>query len=144
VAQQQASSAADTPGKGCASFLVVLSVALPFVVALVVALSLDWSLLGAFLTYLAVINLTTIALYRYDKSIADGKRFRIPEEDLLLLAMLGGSFGAALAMHLPVDQKHKHKVSKPEFQRRFWAIVGLQIVILIGLLLFYSNRVAAQ
>ena len=52
------------------------------------------------LYYLAAVNLLTFVVYGIDKWKSKHKSWRIPEASLLLLAALGGSIGALLAMHL--------------------------------------------
>src|SRR4051794_12491840 len=76
---------------------------------------------GALLAYLAGINLATFGAYLYDKSIAGGTLWRVPETVLHLLALAGGSPAALAGQHLL-----RHKTRKPAFQAWFWAIVVLQ------------------
>ena len=54
-----------------------------------------------FLLYLAGINVLAFAVYGWDKarSKVQGAR-RVPEKTLFLLALLGGSVGALLGMHV--------------------------------------------
>lgn len=77
--------------------------------------------LPAFLGYLAGVNVATMALYGYDKAVAGGKRTRVPERVLHLLALAGGSPAALLSQSL-----FRHKTVKTSFQRVFWLIVALQ------------------
>jgi uncharacterized membrane protein YsdA (DUF1294 family) len=98
--------------------------------ALTLALILEGaSALPLLLTWLIGINLFTLLFYSIDKlnSIwADGnperqaKNVRIPELALLLLALLGGSLGAAAAIILL-----PHKTNK------FWFIMGFLLVLAI-------------
>ena len=53
-----------------------------------------------FVLYLVGINVLTFLVYGLDKWKARRRRWRISEQTLLLLAVLGGSIGALLAMHL--------------------------------------------
>ena len=57
--------------------------------------------------YLAVINAITFAVYGADKRRARKDRWRVPERTLFLLAVLGGSLGALLGMHV-FHHKTKH------------------------------------
>jgi len=50
----------------------------------------------------------------------------VPEKVLLLLTLLGGTLGALVAMRY-----FGHKTAKVEFQRKFWLVLALQIVVLI-------------
>lgn len=59
--------------------------------------------------YLAY-NALVFALYGLDKWKARRGRWRIPEETLLWLALLGGAAGALLAIYLV-----RHKTKKPVF-----------------------------
>lgn len=71
-------------------------------------------------------NLVTFAVYGWDKRRAgvEGAR-RVPEANLLALALLGGSPGAAAAMYA-----FRHKTRKASFLIPFAGIVGLQIVLI--------------
>lgn len=53
-----------------------------------------------FYTYLFLINTTAFCLYGIDKRKAVYQLWRIPEFLLLLLAIIGGAFGAILGMLL--------------------------------------------
>ena len=71
---------------------------------------------------LGVMNLVTFFVYAYDKHIArqkKGKR-RVPERTLLLLAWLGGCYGALLGMLLC---RHKTK------HTRFLVLVPLAAIL---------------
>jgi uncharacterized membrane protein YsdA (DUF1294 family) len=74
------------------------------------------------LSWLAAINLVTLAAYGYDKQIAGGGRVRVPEAVLLGLALIGGSPAAAAAILLL-----RHKSSKPAFLVPFALMVLLQL-----------------
>lgn len=52
------------------------------------------------LCYLLAINALAFLTYGLDKLKARHHRWRIPEATLLLLALIGGSLGAWLGMHL--------------------------------------------
>ena len=67
--------------------------------------------------------------YALDKSAARKGRWRTPESTLHLLALVGGWPGALLAQKLL-----RHKSSKVEFQRVYWATVVLNCVALGWLL----------
>lgn len=70
--------------------------------------------------WLLAINIVTVVTYRYDKNIAGGSRKRVPERRLLLLALIGGSPAAYIAMYL---MRPRHKTRKFRFVLLFWAIV---------------------
>jgi uncharacterized membrane protein YsdA (DUF1294 family) len=81
--------------------------------------------------WIAAVNLITLLAYGFDKAIAGSGQMRVPEVVLLGLALCGGSPAALIAMRL-----FHHKTAKMEFQVRFWAIAGLQAVLVIGYILF--------
>lgn len=105
------------------------------------ALTLALILEGAFalplaVTWLIGINLFTLLFYGIDKMNSiwaegnpqrEAKNVRIPEISLLLLALLGGSPAAAMAIILL-----PHKVNK------FWFIMGFLLVLAIqGVVLYH-------
>ena len=79
------------------------------------------------IAWLLAVNVVTLLAFGYDKSIAGSKRQRVPEMVLLGLAFVGGTPGAILGM-----QWFRHKTAKTSFRRKFWLVVILQLVLLIG------------
>lgn len=77
--------------------------------------------------YLIVINFITFIVYAVDKDKAKRGKWRIPEATLLLLAAIGGSVGALLAMLL-LHHKTKHA--------KFYILVPLFLVIHIAVAVF--------
>lgn len=67
---------------------------------------------------------------RFDKGAARKHRWRVPERSLLLLGLLGGGFGGALAMVI-YHHKTKHRYFK-------WCF-GANILCWVLALLFYWN-----
>ena len=61
--------------------------------------------------YFIVINLLTFLLYGLDKYKAIRQEWRIPERALLLMAFMGGAFGALSAMRI-----FRHKTRKGRFR----------------------------
>ena len=61
--------------------------------------------------YFIVINLLTFLLYGLDKYKAIRQEWRIPERALLLMAFMGGAFGALSAMRI-----FRHKTRKGRFK----------------------------
>jgi len=61
--------------------------------------------------YFIVINLLTFLLYGLDKYKAIRQEWRIPERALLLMAFVGGAFGALSAMRI-----FRHKTRKGRFR----------------------------
>ena len=62
-----------------------------------------WALIG----YLILVNLIAFTVYGADKRRAKKDRWRVPEKTLFLVALLGGSLGALLGMHV-FHHKTKH------------------------------------
>lgn len=76
---------------------------------------------------LLVINCWTVLRFWQDKQRAQAGYRRIPESDLLGLALIGGSPGALLARRL-----FRHKTRKEPFSTLLLVIVALQLGALIG------------
>lgn len=81
-------------------------------------------LLATIAAFLAI-NLLTIFHFRLDKTYAIEGRRRVPERDLLTLALVGGSPGALLARQL-----FRHKTRKEPFSTQLWAIVFIQVMMI--------------
>jgi uncharacterized membrane protein YsdA (DUF1294 family) len=71
---------------------------------------------------LFVLNLWTVLRFWQDKQRAVARERRIPESDLLGLALIGGSPGALLARKL-----FRHKTRKEPFSTHLFVIVALQV-----------------
>lgn len=76
----------------------------------------------ALITYLVAINLLGIIVTVADKKKAIKGKYRIPELDLWIIALLGGSLGTYITMKI-VRHKTKHK--------NF--MIGIPIIIIIQL-----------
>ncbi|MBQ6197250.1 MAG: DUF1294 domain-containing protein [Lachnospiraceae bacterium] len=76
----------------------------------------------AVITWLCVANLGALILFGADKKRAKEGRWRIPEKTLFLSAILGGSIGAILGMHL-----FRHKTKHWYFRYGLPAILLVQI-----------------
>lgn len=74
------------------------------------------------LWYLAGINILTFLIYCLDKLKAKAHWWRIPEATLLVLAAIGGSVGALVAMYTV-----RHKTQHKKFKYGVPAILLLQI-----------------
>jgi uncharacterized membrane protein YsdA (DUF1294 family) len=79
-----------------------------------------------FILYLILINVATFLLYGIDKGRARKDQWRIPESRLILFAVLGGSIGAFLGMHI-----WHHKTKHLKFT------VGVPVIFLLQCLLFF-------
>lgn len=76
------------------------------------------------LFYLLAANLLTFVTYGIDKWKARAGRWRVREASLLLLAALGGSIGALLAMRV-----FRHKTQHKKFCYGVPAILIVQLAI---------------
>jgi uncharacterized membrane protein YsdA (DUF1294 family) len=83
------------------------------------AVGLDWPWLWA---YLAAVNPVTFGVYVWDKAAARHRRGRIPERQLHILALAGGSPAALLARHTL-----RHKTVKGPFRLVFWTVCIVQL-----------------
>ena len=81
---------------------------------------------------LTVINLWTILRFWQDKQRAIAGERRIPESDLLSLALLGGSPGALIARRW-----FRHKTHKEPFSTRLLIIAALQLGAIVGLVVAF-------
>ena len=110
--------------------LVFLSI-IPFVVAAVLALLINFLIpsLGLAWSWIIGVSIASFFTYGYDKSIAGRGVTRVPEIVLHLLTALGGTLGSFVAMRL-----FHHKTQKRSFQLVFWAIVVIQVVVIVLLL----------
>jgi len=74
--------------------------------------------------HFVLINLMTIVAYGVDKNAARKGSWRVPEMQLHLLELLGGSPGAFLAQKL-----FHHKTKKKSFQLSFLFVLAFQVVV---------------
>ena len=87
--------------------------------------------------YFVIINLITFIIFWYDKWMAQGKSWRVPESVLWILALLGGSIGALVSMFI-----FRHKTKKISFQFILVIIILIQVITII--FLFYPTLVFAK
>jgi uncharacterized membrane protein YsdA (DUF1294 family) len=110
--------------------LVILSV-VPFIAAAVLALLINALLPGFGLAWSWIfgVSIASFFTYGYDKSIAGRGVTRVPEIVLHALTAVGGTLGSFLGMQI-----FRHKTQKKSFRIVFWAIVAIQIVVIVLLL----------
>lgn len=82
------------------------------------------------LLYLLLINAAGFLIMLWDKHCAKHQLWRIPEKTLLLIALIGGSLGAYLAMQII-----RHKTKHPAFYIGIPIILAAQSILLIFLLI---------
>jgi uncharacterized membrane protein YsdA (DUF1294 family) len=80
--------------------------------------------------YILLINTATYAMYAIDKRRARAGAYRISENTLLMLALIGGTFGAFTARWIL-----RHKTRKEPFRTQLMLIALLQIVLGVMLIL---------
>ena len=86
--------------------------------------------------YLVLVNVTAFAVYGADKRRAKKDRWRVPERTLFLVALIGGSLGALLGMHV-----FHHKTKHWYFRAFIPLILALEIAGGIYLWLRLSGRI---
>ena len=85
--------------------------------------------------YLIGINALTALIFLYDKRQSQSGGWRVPENTLLGLAILGGSLGAKFA-----QIKFRHKTRKQPFGHILNAIIVLQVLLIIALALPWTRN----
>jgi uncharacterized membrane protein YsdA (DUF1294 family)/cold shock CspA family protein len=88
-----------------------------------------WTIAGIYLG----LSILTFVLYAADKRAAQTNRWRTPENTLLLIGLVGGWPGAAVA-----QQVLRHKTKKLSFRNRFWFTVILNVIVFV-LLAWYTS-----
>lgn len=78
------------------------------------------------LIYLGIINLIGFFAMFLDKQKAKRGKWRIPEKTLFLLAVIGGSLGTTLGMHM-----FRHKTKHWYFKFGMPFILIVQIILMI-------------
>lgn len=84
-------------------------------------------LLACLICFLSVVNFLTLLFFYADKERAIAGDRRIPESNLLGLALIGGSPAALIGRKL-----FRHKTKKEPFSTILLIIVALQIGTVIG------------
>ena len=78
--------------------------------------------------YIIAINLIAFLAMYVDKRKAKYGRWRIPEQTLFILALIGGSIGSIAGMYT-----FRHKTKKLRFSVGFPVILILQIILIFSL-----------
>lgn len=76
--------------------------------------------------YLTIINLIGFFSMGIDKYKAIHHKWRIPENTLFLIAIIGGSIGSILGMQL-----FRHKTKHPRF------VIGMPIILILQVLITF-------
>lgn len=83
-----------------------------------------------FIFYLICINILTFLLYGIDKWKAQKGKWRIPEDTLIWLAIVGGSIGALVGIYI-----FRHKTQHKKFTLSIPAILLIQAALIYFFLL---------
>ena len=84
--------------------------------------------------WLGVINAFAFVLFWWDKRASEAHRSRVPEKELLGLALLGGTLGALLGQQL-----FRHKTRKEPF-RTYLRLAAALNVLVVGLIVSPGAR----
>jgi len=83
------------------------------------------------LLWYVVISVATFILYAIDKSAAVHQRWRVRENTLHLISILGGWPGAFLGQTL-----FRHKTQKRSFRIVFWLTVTVNLIIIFFIFVY--------
>lgn len=81
-----------------------------------------------FLIYLVVINIISFFTMYIDKKKARYGKWRIPEQTLFVITLIGGSIGSIIGMYT-----FRHKTKKLRFSIGFPVILILQIILIFSI-----------
>ena len=81
------------------------------------------------IAYFVIVNIIGFALMGIDKHKAKKRAFRIPEATLFIVAIIGGSIGSILGMHI-----FRHKTRHWYFVYGMPFILAVQIILVIAFL----------
>ena len=77
--------------------------------------------------YLIIVNIWGYNQMRLDKQYAKSKKRRIPEKNLFMIAIIGGSLGSIIGMY-----KYRHKTKHSTF------VVGMPMILIVQIVLLYK------
>lgn len=78
------------------------------------------------LLYIVVINIIGLLLMKWDKYLARKQKWRIPENRIWLIALVGGAFGTTMGMYM-----FRHKTKHMKFILFLPILAILQVIGLI-------------
>ena len=87
------------------------------------------SVISYLVIYLAIINMIGFAIMGIDKLKAKKRAWRIPESTLFVIAIIGGSLGTTIGMHI-----FHHKTRHWYFLYGMPAILLMQIALVVLLM----------
>lgn len=86
------------------------------------------AILGIVFVYLIIINIVTFFTFGVDKRKAKKDKWRISEQALVTLMLIGGAFGGYFGM-----EKFRHKTQKTKFKvARVISFITLIIIIVLA------------
>lgn len=100
--------------------------AIPVFVAVYIAVAMTRNVSLWFAAAYVSFSLVSLLAYAIDKSAAVAGRWRISEQSLLLLGLIGGWPGGLIAQQLL-----RHKSSKASFRNAFWGTVVMNIAAFV-------------
>ena len=77
--------------------------------------------------YFIILNIIGFALMGIDKYKAKKRAFRIPEATLFIVALIGGSIGSILGMHI-----FRHKT------RHWYFVYGMPFILVVQILIIFA------
>ncbi|MBB5203905.1 uncharacterized membrane protein YsdA (DUF1294 family)/cold shock CspA family protein [Inhella inkyongensis] len=101
---------------------------IPVFALLLGAIHLAWPLAKPVPMLYSALSMALFVVYGLDKWAAKRGTARVAETSLHLIALMGGWPGALLGQHI-----FRHKTAKPSFLRWTWAMVALNLLLLVGL-----------
>lgn len=87
------------------------------------------------MSYFLGMNSLTYIIYAYDKKQAIRGNYRVSEQFLLLLVVVGGMFGAILSMIV-----YRHKIKKMTFLIKYI----IASIVFVYLLVVYNQKILIQ
>lgn len=84
----------------------------------------------AIILYFIIINLIGVGIMALDKYKAEKGKWRIPENTLFLVTILGGGIGTLFGMY-----KFRHKTKKMKFVIGFPTILIIEIILMLYLMI---------
>ena len=75
--------------------------------------------------YFIFLTIFTFLCFGYDKGLARKNKWRVPERNLFIIVLLGGTIGGLLGMHT-----FRHKTNKTSFILMVYAILIVQLGLL--------------
>jgi uncharacterized membrane protein YsdA (DUF1294 family)/cold shock CspA family protein len=102
--------------------------AIPAFAIIYIACSLMWHIAWQVAALYVALSILSFIMYAVDKSAATAGRWRVPEQSLILVGLVGGWPGAIVG-----QQVFRHKTKKTSFRSRFWASVVINVFCFVGL-----------